>query len=198
MCSRYACNRNDAKHNRSTLFGKGDPTELPAYYVRTPVITLPKKFEVCTLTPADAKKIQHFWESNDDNVRSLMERYSNDVRRLRRHRRPSFRNWVPNNGPALTGTELRIQRGAVRNVKVFESADLNSFVFRAVDSEVGNQRHQNAGVIAMWTDHNGAPRDTYGMILSIMQAQPYEGADSVVLIEVHWLETMHTGIQFVC
>jgi hypothetical protein len=194
MSFRYAYNRNDVRHNRSTLFGKGDPTELPGYYVRTPVITLPKKFEVCRLTPSDAKKIQHFWELNDDDVRSLKERYVNDVRRLRRSRRPSFRNWVPINGPALTGKELRIQRGAVRNVKVFDSADLNSLLFRAVDSEVGSQRHQNAGVIAMWIDHNGAARDTYGMILSILQAQPYEGADGVVLTEMHWLETVHTGM----
>ena len=193
MSFRYAYNRNDVRHNRSTLFGKGDPTELPGYYVRTPVITLPEKFEVCTLTPADAKTIQHFWELNDDDVGSLKERYSNDVKRLRRSRRPSFKKWVPINGPVLTWKEQLIQRGAVRKVKVFNSADLNGLLFRAVDAEVGTQRHQNAGVIAMWTDHNGAARDTYGMILSILKAQPYEGADGVVLLEMHWLETVHTG-----
>lgn len=194
----FIINRNDLFKNGSTLFGQGDPEDIPDYYSTTGAVKLPKTDERVRLSGSERTMMLKFWDRNDDTRKHLKARYDAEMKRKSRNNRTPFEIWVPRGAP-LTPLEREVQKGPPTFMNVYDTCTLNALLFRCMHvDDVQPDGSQNSGIAVEWQRDDGSGGLDFGMIQSIVQTSAYRGAELTMLLKVQWFRNVISGTICIC
>ena len=90
-----------------------DPFTVPEYYGTEQRILLPAKYATVTLDAPKHRQLCLWWKANgSESADALRARYTEDCKGISARLRPTFSDWTPSGGNALTLEEKCIQKGA--------------------------------------------------------------------------------------